>query len=157
MAMELVCYLHELELATTAELYYSDDHFHFRFHFLISNFSFLISPFLLLVQPHPSYPSIWAYVMHVTLDPRLPLFSLTCVEKDRGAWGRGYPQGWKEATCTVTPRSSKARQWTEQGRWRDWWFLQLCLMRMHWGLIDVHTVYSTRHTTFYLYVKSCYT
>ena len=29
----------------------SDDHFHFRFHFLISNFSFLISSFLLLVQP----------------------------------------------------------------------------------------------------------
>ncbi len=24
---------------------------------------------------HPSYPSIWAYVTHVTLDPRLPLFS----------------------------------------------------------------------------------
>ena len=23
----------------------------------------------------PSYPSIWAYVMHVTLDLRLPLFS----------------------------------------------------------------------------------
>ena len=32
---------------------------------------------------HPSYlyPSIWAYVTHVTLDPRLPLFSRACVEK----------------------------------------------------------------------------
>jgi hypothetical protein len=36
---------------------------------------------------HPSYPSIWAYVTHVTLDPRLPLFSLACVGKDRGASG----------------------------------------------------------------------
>ena len=34
--------------------------------------------------------------------------------------------------------------------------LQLCLMRMRRGLIDVHTVYSARHTTFYLYIKSCY-
>ena len=24
---------------------------------------------------HPSYPSIWAYVTHVTLDPRFPFFS----------------------------------------------------------------------------------
>ena len=37
---------------------------------------------------HPSYPSIWAYVAHVTLDPRLPLFSRVRW-KDRGAWGRG--------------------------------------------------------------------
>jgi hypothetical protein len=29
---------------------------------------------------HPSYPRIWAYVTHVTLDPRLPLFSLACIE-----------------------------------------------------------------------------
>jgi hypothetical protein len=29
-------------------------------------------------------------VYHVTLDPRLPLFSLAYVEKDREAWGRGY-------------------------------------------------------------------
>ena len=26
---------------------------------------------------HPSYPSIWAYVTHVTLDPRLPLSFLS--------------------------------------------------------------------------------
>ena len=38
---------------------------------------------------HPSYPSVWAYVMHVTLDPRLPLFSRVHW-KDRGAWGSGY-------------------------------------------------------------------
>ena len=30
---------------------------------------------------HPSYPSIWAYITHVTLDPRLPLFSCACIEK----------------------------------------------------------------------------
>ena len=30
---------------------------------------------------HPSYPSIWAYITHVTLDPRLPLLSRVCVEK----------------------------------------------------------------------------
>ena len=30
---------------------------------------------------HPSYPSLWAYVAHVILDPRLPLFSRVPVEK----------------------------------------------------------------------------
>ena len=35
------------------------------------------------------YPSIWAYVAHVTLDPRLPLFSRVR-RKDRGTWGRDY-------------------------------------------------------------------
>ena len=29
---------------------------------------------------HPSYPGIWGYITHVTLDPRLPLF-LACIEK----------------------------------------------------------------------------
>ena len=34
-----------------------------------------------------SYPSIWAYVTHVTLDPRLPLFSRACVLKRSGSLG----------------------------------------------------------------------
>ena len=41
---------------------------------------------------HPSYSSIWAYVMHVTLDPRLPLF-FHIRQKDWGAWGRGWNKG----------------------------------------------------------------
>ena len=34
---------------------------------------------------HPSYPSIWAYVMHVTLHPRFPLF--VCTLKRLGSLG----------------------------------------------------------------------
>ena len=40
---------------------------------------------------HSSYPGIWRYVTHMTLDPMLPLVSCVCW-KDRGAWGQGY---WK--------------------------------------------------------------
>ena len=30
---------------------------------------------------HPSYPSIWAYVTHVILDTRLPLFSRATLKR----------------------------------------------------------------------------
>ena len=48
----------------------------------------MIRPHAIFTICHPSYPSMWAYVTHMTLDPRLPLFSHVCC-KEWGAWGRG--------------------------------------------------------------------
>ena len=38
-------------------------------------------PHTIFMICHPSYPTTWAYVMHMTLDTRLPLFSCAFVEK----------------------------------------------------------------------------
>ena len=61
-----------------------------------------VCPHTIFTICHPSYPSIWAYVTHVTLDTRLPLFSHVCWkigepgdEASSVVWTTGMLNVWK--------------------------------------------------------------
>ena len=67
----------------------------------------MANPYAIFTIRHPFYPSIWAYVIHVTLDTRLPLF-LSCTLKRSGSLGTrlevcitSCSYQWQRKACQV--------------------------------------------------------